>query len=55
MGVFSTAKVAKGRIYHAPKMVLGTGGQFGERYCYEQLLPGRAEQKELSIAQSGLA
>lgn len=55
MGVFSSAKVAKGRIYHAPKMVLGTGDQFGERYCNEQLLPGRAEQRELSIAQSRLA
>lgn len=55
VGVFSSAKVAKGRIYHAPKMVLGTGDQFGERYCNEQLLPGRAEQRELSIAQSRLA
>lgn len=45
MGVFSTTKIAKGRISHAPEMVLGTGDQFGERCCDGQLLPGRAEQK----------
>lgn len=46
MGVFSTTEVAKGRISHTPKMVLGSGDQFGERCCDDQLLPGRAEQRE---------
>lgn len=58
MGVFSTTEVAKGRVSHAPKMVLGTGDQFGERCCDGQLLPGRAEQRELpllSIAHGRLA
>lgn len=58
LGVFSTTKAAKGRISHAPKMVLGTGDQFGERYCDDQLLPRREEHRELPplyIAQSRLA
>lgn len=57
VGVFSTTKVAKGRVSHTPKMLLGTGDQFGGR-CDGQLLPGTAEQRELpllSIAQRRLA